>query len=112
MTTRYHTVPDTSVACAKATLERMKAKHPGAFPSPPRPLKVGIREDLIAAGWTQEEVSAALSHYLATKEYLWSTVAEGAFRIDLKGMPTTPVQPHEVAWAREQIRWPGGRPWI
>ena len=48
---------------AKPLLERMRAKHPAAFSIPIRPLKLGIREDLIAAGWTADEVSQALSYY-------------------------------------------------
>lgn len=88
---------------ANAVLSAMKARHPAAFPRPPRPLKVGVREDLLAAGWREQEVSLALSHYLSAEPYLRATVAEGAFRIDLNGWPVAPVQEHEAAWARGRL---------
>lgn len=100
MTTQYETYRQARIKEAQAILARMKARHPAAFPFPPRPLKIGVREDLIAAGWTEEEVSAVLDYYLKTKPYLLATYAEGAFRIDLKGCPTSPVQEHEAQWAR------------
>ena len=88
---------------AKPLLERMRAKHAAAFPIPIRRLKIGIREDLIAAGWTADEVSQALSFYVNIKPYIYATDEMGAFRIDLNGCPTTPVQDHEAAWARRVI---------
>ena len=94
---------DKADKAAKAMLERMRAKHPAAFPIPIRPLKIGIREDLIAAGWTADEVSQALSYYVNIKPYMYATDEMGAFRIDLNGCPTTPVQDHEAAWARRVI---------
>ncbi|MGN6496607.1 MAG: ProQ/FINO family protein [Tsuneonella sp.] len=89
---------------AKAVLSAMKARHPGAFPTPPRPLKVGIREDLIAAGWTDAEVGTALSYYLRTRAYLQCTYAEGQFRVGLDGMPVAPVQDRDREWARKQVQ--------
>ena len=88
---------------AEATLARMKERHRAAFPFPPRPLKIGIRQDLIAAGWTEDDVEAALGYYLATKPYLQCTYAEGQFRIDLNGCPTSPVQAHQAHWARQKV---------
>ena len=105
MTSPYRAARQAREREAKAILARMKAKHPAAFPKLPRPFKVGIREDFLAAGWTEAEVSLALGHYLKTEPYLRQTVAEGAFRIDLKGHPVAPVQPHEASWARQQITW-------
>ena len=86
---------------AKVMLERMRAKHPAAFPTPIRPLKVGIREDLIAAGWKLEEVRLALGYYVHIKPYIEATCDDGAFRIDLNGCPSQPVQPHEVEWLKD-----------
>lgn len=104
MTTQYQAARAAREKEAQAVLTAMKARHPGAFPRPPRPLKIGIREDLIAAGWTEADVSAALGHYLKTEPYLRSTYAEGAFRIDLNGCPVAPVQAHEAEWARQQVK--------
>lgn len=105
MTSQYQAALAKRQREAEAILSGMKKRHPAAFPRPPRPLKIGIREDLIAAGWTEAEVSAALGHYLKSEPYLRGTFAEGAFRIDLNGCPTAPVQAHEAEWAREQMRW-------
>lgn len=91
---------DRADKAAKAMLERMRAKHPAAFPIPIRPLKIGIREDFIAAGWEVEEVSLALGYYVHIKPYIAATCEPGAFRIDLNGCPITPVQLHEADWAR------------
>lgn len=102
MTSQYHAARAARIKEAQAILARMKEQHPAAFPFPPRPLKIGIREDLRAAGWTETEVSAALGYYLATKPYLQATFDEAAFRIDLQGCPVSPVQPHEAQWARSQ----------
>ena len=86
---------------AKAMIERMRAKHPAAFPIPIRPLKVGIREDLITAGWPMEEVKLALGYYVNIMPYIAATCEQGAFRIDLNGCPTSPVQQHEAEWVRD-----------
>ncbi len=102
--TTYEAFRQARIKEAQAILARMKARHPAAFPFPPRPLKIGVREDLIAAGWTDAEVSAVLDYYLKTKPYLLGTYAEGAFRIDLNGCPTAPVQEHEAQWARATAR--------
>jgi ProP effector len=100
VTKLYEAARQARIKEAQAILARMKVRHPAAFPFPPHPLKIGVREDLIAAGWTDEEVSTVLGYYLKTKPYLQSTYAEGAFRIDLNGCPTAPVQDHEAHWAR------------
>ena len=106
MTTAYQRDRAERIREAKAILARMKDRHPGAFPRPPRPLKIGIREDFIAAGWTDAEVSTALSYYLATEAYLRGTMAEGAFRIDLRGMPVAPVAPRDQEYARSALADP------
>lgn len=87
---------------ARKILKALKARHPAAFPKPPRPLKIGVREDLLAAGWSEAEVSLALNYYLNTKSYLRATFAQGAFRIDLNGWPTAPVKHHEAEWAKRR----------
>lgn len=82
MTRQYQAARDARIKKAEAILAHMKARHPAAFTSPPRPLNIGMRDDLLAAGWSEEEVSTALVHYLKTKPYLQCTFADGAFRID------------------------------
>ncbi|GAA3887408.1 hypothetical protein GCM10022276_03100 [Sphingomonas limnosediminicola] len=82
----------------------MKARHPAAFPTQPLPLKVGIRDDLIAAGWDEREVGVALDFYTLSDRYLRSTYVPGAYRIDLNGCPVAPVQDHEADWARDKER--------
>lgn len=106
MTTIYQRSRAERLREAQAILARMKERHPNAFPRPPRPLRVGIREEFIAAGWTEAEVSTALSYYLSTESYLKATIAAGAFRIDLRGLPVAPVQPHEAQWARSRLHGP------
>lgn len=88
---------------AEKALARMKAQFPAAFPRPPRPLKVGVREDLIAAGFTASDVAAALTLYMDGEPYLRSIQAEGAFRIDLKGHPVAPVQDYEREFSRGKL---------
>jgi sRNA-binding protein len=104
VTTQYQARRAAQLKDAASILARMKERHPAAFPFPPRPLKIGVRADLMAAGWTEEEVSAALAYYLKTRPYLQCTYAEGAFRIDLNGCPSSPVQDYEAEWARQQVR--------
>ena len=100
MTTTKNKEKSARIVAAKAVVERMRAMHPAAFPLALRPLKVGIREDLIAAGWQTDEVTLALAFYVNTSSYIEATLQDGAFRIDLNGCPTSPVQPHETGWLR------------
>ncbi len=93
---------------ARAMVKRMRAKHPAAFPEFPRPLKVGIRQDLIAAGWSSDEVTLALSFYVNTGPYIFAMREPGAFRIDLNGRPVSIVQPHEISWLNTVREGRGG----
>jgi ProP effector len=70
-----------------------------------RPLKLGIREDVLAAlgGATSAgKVSAALRWYVSSPEYQRRLV-HGAWRVDLNGKPAGIVSQEDEAHARVQL---------
>jgi ProP effector len=67
-----------------------------------RPLKLGIREDVLAAldgAIPASKVSAALRWYVSSREYQRRMV-HGAWRVDLNGMPAGTVSEEDEAHAR------------
>jgi sRNA-binding protein len=69
-------------------------RFPATFTAEPwlphRPLKIGVRHDLLAAGFTPAEVKAALRCYVTRRMYL-AAVAAGGPRFDLAGNPVGEV---------------------
>ena len=70
-----------------------------------RPLKLGIREDVLAAldgAISAGKVSAALRWYVSSPEYQ-RRLLHGAWRVDLNGRPAGTVSQEDEAHARAQL---------
>jgi ProP effector len=78
------------------------ARFPTAFAEPRRPLKVGIREDIIAAGFEPRVASRFLYRWTHKPRYLRNLIV-GAERIDLNGEPAGIVAEDEATFARERV---------
>lgn len=89
---------------AREALDYLAARWPCAFCDPPKPLRVGIFDDLIGElrprpRWlTPKRISAALATWTKTEAYLAATVA-GAPRINLDGEAVGKVSREEAQWA-------------
>jgi sRNA-binding protein len=82
--------------------------YPGTFTAerwkPHRPLKIGIDQNIIAAGLlTAEEAERVLRRYTGRLQYQRSVVV-GAARIDLSGNSVDLVTPEQAAHAAKRIR--------
>ncbi|ADC64066.1 ProQ/FINO family protein [Allochromatium vinosum] len=81
----------------------LAALYPACFDwKQPRPLKIGIREDLIAAGHDQKMIHRALAKYCARRPYLKATQA-GTPRLDLQGRPVGAVTEAEEVVAKAKL---------
>ena len=70
-----------------------------------RPLKLGIRDDVLAAldgAISAGKVSAALRWYVSSPEYQ-RRLLHGAWRVDLNGRPAGTVSQEDEAHARAQL---------
>jgi ProP effector len=94
---------------AMAALLILRQRWPNAFARlsarTPRPLKIGIRDDVIAAlpDIPPALISFALGIYTSGVPYR-SACIEGAARIDLDGKLAGVVSPDEAAHAREKLQ--------
>ena len=92
-----------------ATIEALANLFPACFSifqGRRKPLKIGIREDLIAAltgAITAKEASLALAIYCGNHGYLKACCKAGALRIDLNGNVACSVSTEEAANARERL---------
>jgi sRNA-binding protein len=77
---------------------------PAAFRPPSiRPLKIGIRADLIArAAVTEAEAEIALGYHCRSLRYLRGMIA-GAARVDLDGLEVGPVTADDATFAKVRI---------
>jgi len=101
-------------------LLRLADRHPRLFGPRPRPLKLGVFEDLVAAhseALDPAELKAALGQHVRSSRYL-QAVAEGQPRCGLDGEPVEPAAPEHVLHAvmemlrRRQARDPqAARAW-
>ncbi len=74
-------------------------RYPLCFdPALPKPLKIGIRQDLIDAGHEPQAVHLALCRYTRLRAYQRTLIA-GAVRVDLQGQPAGEVTAGEAAYA-------------
>lgn len=81
----------------------LPALYPACFDwTAPRPLKLGIHRDLIAAGHPSRVVRAALGVYCSRRAYL-KTLRAGVPRLDLQGQPAGAVTADEAAEARARL---------
>jgi ProP effector len=78
------------------------ARFPKTFCEPNRPLKIGIREDMVAAGFEPRVASRFLYKWTHAPRYL-RTLIVGAERIDLNGEPAGTVAEDEATFARERV---------
>lgn len=86
-------------------LLRLADLHPRLFGPWPRPLKLGIFEDLMAAHpgvLVPEELKQALGQHVRSGRYL-QAVAEGQPRCGLDGEPVEPAAPEHVLHAVMEI---------
>ncbi len=81
----------------------LPALYPACFDwRQPRPLKLGIHRDLIAAGHPNRIVRGALGAYCSRRAYL-KAMRAGVPRIDLQGQPAGEITPDEAAEARARL---------
>ena len=81
----------------------LAALYPACFNwKQPRPLKIGIREDLLAAGHDPKLIHRALLKYCAVRRYL-KAMQTGTPRIDLQGQPVGTVTEAEEAVAKAKL---------
>jgi ProP effector len=95
------------VADIKADIAKLIAAYPAVFHllgAERRPLKIGIRDDLVAAdiGLTGEAIGRAIGWYVRGPSYL-KQVKAGAPRIGLNGGPAGSVTEEEEAHAAARL---------
>src|SRR5215475_4301761 len=87
----------------EAIIAMLAERFPNCFTSggSPRPLKIGIHEDLMAAGleFSKTELRRAIGHYCSLDAYRQALVA-GGDRVDLDGNPSGSVVEAEIEAAR------------
>jgi ProP effector len=92
-------------------IELLKAHYPECFKEPGevKPLKVGIKQDLVKHLGTRDDIIVhdktcmikSLSYYVTTLNY-FKNVVEGAVRIDLNGNRVGAVTLEEARYSSEQ----------
>ena len=76
----------------------------------PRPLKLGIHRDLMAAGFEKAAVKRTLARYCNRPRYR-KALRAGAIRIDLQGQPAGVVTAAEAETARADLAaWTARQP--
>lgn len=83
-------------------LARMRTRWPAAFGAA-KALKLGIRNDLVAARISPQDADIFLSWYVLTPEYLAAQAQPGAQRHDLNGTPVGPVSDENATYAAQQL---------
>ncbi|MBK1642699.1 hypothetical protein CKO12_12630 [Chromatium okenii] len=79
------------------------ALYPDCFdPSNPRPLKIGIYKDLLAAGHDPKAVRCVMTAYCHRPRYL-KALQTGVMRIDLQGQPAGEVTAFHAADAQDKL---------
>lgn len=88
------------------TIGKLQKRFPNAFPKNPAPkvpLKVGILHDLLAQkadlSLSEQELKDAIKVWCRGTRY-WSSLVEGAPRVDLAGNPTGQVTSADAGRAR------------
>jgi sRNA-binding protein len=90
-------------ARAQAAVAELRARFPAIFTATHcRPLKVGIRDDLLAPGLDRPTVMIGLRSYCGSKAYL-SALREGAARVGLDGRSIGTVDAQEATVASSQL---------
>jgi ProP effector len=103
----------TASAPALRAIELLAERFPGCFAVDEggrRPLKIGIRQDLVAFGiLSKTGLKAALHAYCSTAAYR-SLLVAGATRIDLDGNPAGVVTPEQVRPPKSKKRPQAAKP--
>lgn len=88
-----------------AAMDLLREQYPEVFSKEsPRPLKIGIQEDLVAdEKVSKNKIKRALATYVRSYQYLKSFV-EGADRVDLQGKPAGKVTADEAAYAAGKLQ--------
>ena len=98
------TQPQTDRSAALALLGLLVERYPATFThdgEPPKPLAIGISDQLIAAlGIAPAIVHTAMRLYTRRKAYQRALAQDGAMRVGLDGLPTEPVALEHQATAR------------
>jgi ProP effector len=82
-------------------LVRMCKRWPVAFDEP-KPLKLGIRSDLVAARISEQDTDVFLTWYCKQPDYLRAHI-EGASRYDLDGQPCGKVSRENALFAWQEL---------
>jgi sRNA-binding protein len=89
------------------TITALAARFPSTFVADPlqphRPLKIGIGNDLVAAGFLAREAKAALKTYTGRPAY-HRVVATGGYRVDLDGNVAGEVTDGQRRYAEARAR--------
>lgn len=83
-------------------LARMRKRWPTTFDTA-KPLKLGIRNDLIAARVSSQDANVFMTWYSQTPEYLSAQAQPGARRHDLNGRPVSEVLPENATYAAQRL---------
>ena len=90
-------------AAREELINRLIELYPLAFAAiRPPVLKVGIRDELIGAGFDPAAVAMALRRYCGSFAYLRS-VMKAPHRVDLEGQPAGEITDNERDFAKERI---------
>jgi len=90
-------------ADAAGLIAQLTADFPGAFSDPPRPLRLGIRQDLqFESKLTDEEIDRAMTKWTQRTSYL-RTQTVGAIRYDLRGRPCGTVSEENAYFASQRL---------
>ncbi|WP_295399284.1 ProQ/FINO family protein [uncultured Thiocystis sp.] len=94
--------PEDAASATAPTLD-LAARYPACFDwRQPRPLKIGIREDLLAVGHPRPAIRRALVAYCSRVKYL-KALRAGTPRIDLQGQPAGEVTEDDAADAQAML---------
>jgi sRNA-binding protein len=86
-------------------IERLSQLFPAFSIERPRPLKIGIHHDLIAAGYeiSHRDLRKVMRWYCSRLAYV-SQLGCGGWRVDLQGNPVAEITEHEIEMARASVR--------
>jgi len=88
------------------TLVWLREKFPLAFPRDPKPLKIGIHQDIFDSNLDDMPakvwIRRSLCHYVKSYAYL-NALVTGKERLDLQGMPTGQVSEQEATQAKNEL---------
>ena len=103
MTDPHPVATDPALPAPTSVLPLLAETYPACFDGEnPRPLKLGIHHDLMAAGFEKAAVKRALACYCNRPRYR-KALRAGAIRIDLRGQPAGAVTAADAETARADL---------